>query len=183
MFSALVIGMVAMPSAAFADHVEITVTHVAGSDVPGCYDLDGGCHTPLVATVDVGGKVIFSNTDSVAHAFASGTPRSGGPSGLFDSGLLLPGQAFEWTPTEVGEVSYFCIIHPWAIDTIIVLEAGATIDDEDDDAMEEMVDDTPATSGCLIATAAYGSELAPQVQFLREIRDNTLLSTASGTSV
>jgi len=36
--------------------------------------------------------------------------------------------------------------------------------------------------GCLIATAAFGSELAPQVQFLREIRDNTVLSTASGTS-
>jgi len=36
--------------------------------------------------------------------------------------------------------------------------------------------------GCLIATATYGSELAPQVQFLREIRDNTILSTASGTS-
>ncbi|HXW03404.1 MAG TPA: CFI-box-CTERM domain-containing protein, partial [Nitrosarchaeum sp.] len=32
------------------------------------------------------------------------------------------------------------------------------------------------------ATATYGSELAPQVQFLREIRDNTVLSTASGTS-
>ncbi|MCH7966241.1 MAG: hypothetical protein IIB02_02305, partial [Thaumarchaeota archaeon] len=36
--------------------------------------------------------------------------------------------------------------------------------------------------GCLIATAAYGTELAPQVQFLREIRDNTLMSTASGTA-
>ncbi|MFB5645552.1 MAG: CFI-box-CTERM domain-containing protein [Nitrosopumilaceae archaeon] len=36
--------------------------------------------------------------------------------------------------------------------------------------------------GCLIATATYGSELAPQVQFLREIRDNTVLSTSSGTS-
>jgi len=29
--------------------------------------------------------------------------------------------------------------------------------------------------GCLIATAAFGSEMAPQIQFLREIRDNTVL--------
>lgn len=36
--------------------------------------------------------------------------------------------------------------------------------------------------GCLIATATYGSELAPQVQQLRELRDNTLLSTKSGTT-
>ena len=35
--------------------------------------------------------------------------------------------------------------------------------------------------GCLIATAAFGSELSPQVQFLREIRDNTVLQTESGT--
>ena len=35
--------------------------------------------------------------------------------------------------------------------------------------------------GCLIATASYGSELAPQVQLLREIRDNTVLQTESGT--
>ena len=36
--------------------------------------------------------------------------------------------------------------------------------------------------GCLIATATFGSELAPQVQFLREIRDNTVLQTQSGTA-
>ena len=36
--------------------------------------------------------------------------------------------------------------------------------------------------GCLIATAAYGSELSPQVQLLREIRDNQLMNTESGTA-
>jgi len=36
--------------------------------------------------------------------------------------------------------------------------------------------------GCLIATAAFGSELSPQVQFLREIRDNTVLQTESGSA-
>jgi hypothetical protein len=36
--------------------------------------------------------------------------------------------------------------------------------------------------GCLIATAAYGTELAPQVQFLREIRDNTVMTTSSGAA-
>jgi len=34
--------------------------------------------------------------------------------------------------------------------------------------------------GCLIATATYGSEMAPQVQLLREIRDNQLMNTDSG---
>jgi len=38
------------------------------------------------------------------------------------------------------------------------------------------------TGGCLIATATYGSEMAPQVQLLREIRDNQLMNTAPGMS-
>jgi hypothetical protein len=40
----------------------------------------------------------------------------------------------------------------------------------------------PKGGGCLIATATFGSEIAPQVQFLRELRDNTVLQTESGTS-
>jgi len=36
--------------------------------------------------------------------------------------------------------------------------------------------------GCLIATATFGSELAPQVQQLRELRDNSLLQTESGNT-
>ena len=37
-------------------------------------------------------------------------------------------------------------------------------------------------SGCLIATAAFGSELTPQVPYLRNFRDNCILSTASGSA-
>ena len=35
--------------------------------------------------------------------------------------------------------------------------------------------------GCLIATSTFGSEMTPQVQQLRELRDNTVLQTESGS--
>ena len=48
--------------------------------------------------------------------------------------------------------------------------------------LEDKVPVMDETGGCLIATATYGSEMAPQVQFLREIRDNQLMKTESGAS-
>jgi len=44
------------------------------------------------------------------------------------------------------------------------------------------VRDNQGSGGCLIATAAYGSEMSQQVQILRELRDNTVLGTDSGLS-
>jgi hypothetical protein len=46
-----------------------------------------------------------------------------------------------------------------------------------------VIDESPSEGGgCLIATATYGTELAPQVQQLREIRDQKLMKTESGQS-
>ena len=64
--------------------------------------------------------------------------------------------------------------------------ASETTEPDISDLLEEAEIKTtePETTGggCLIATAAFGSELAPQVQQLRELRDNTVLQTESGTS-
>jgi len=54
-------------------------------------------------------------------------------------------------------------------------DTGAPIDVKE-------VAETKEGGGCLIATATFGSELTPQVQFLREIRDNTVLQTESGSA-
>ena len=54
--------------------------------------------------------------------------------------------------------------------------------DSDEESFSETLQNEEEGGGCLIATAAFGSEMAPQVQFLREIRDNTVMNTQSGTA-
>lgn len=56
------------------------------------------------------------------------------------------------------------------------------MDPEPTMSLEDIQLQTPTGEGggCLIATATFGSELSPQVQLLREIRDNIVLQTKSG---
>jgi len=53
---------------------------------------------------------------------------------------------------------------------------------EKEDSLLTKENDNYEGGGCLIATATYDSEMAPQVQLLREIRDNQLMRTTSGIS-
>ena len=59
-----------------------------------------------------------------------------------------------------------------------------SVDEEPEFILDEepVMEESKSGGGCLIATATFGSEMAPQVQFLREIRDNTVLQTESGVS-
>ncbi|MCV0393439.1 MAG: PEFG-CTERM sorting domain-containing protein [Nitrosopumilus sp.] len=141
---AIAAGMVTMTPAAFADHSEVTITPAAGSGAPGCEDTADGCYIPSTATVDVGGKVIMSNTDTAAHTFTAGTAEDG-PSGEFDTGLLMAANSFEYTPETVGEIPYFCMVHPWMKGLIIVQEVGAEEDDHGDDDMMHMEGAASAT--------------------------------------
>ncbi len=128
---AIVAGLVAITPAAFADHSEVTVIPASGSGAPGCEETAEGCYIPKEATVDVGGKVIFSNTDTAAHTFTSGAATDETPGEVFNSSLVMAGSSYEWTPTTVGEVPYFCMVHPWMVGLIVVQEAGTEDDGEE----------------------------------------------------
>ena len=147
---AIVAGLVALTPAAFADHSEVTITPAPGSGAPGCELTAEGCYIPKEATVDVGGKVIFSNTDTAAHTFTAGTAADG-PSGVFDTSLVIAGSSYEWTPTTVGEFPYYCMVHPWMEGLIVVQEAGAEHDDDmmDDNTTDDDMHDVASANGML----------------------------------
>ena len=78
---------------AFADDSEVTIGAVEESGFSQECVADG-CYEPSIATVDVGGKVIMTNTDTTGvHTFTSGTIDgfAQNPSGEFDSGILASG--------------------------------------------------------------------------------------------
>ena len=204
----IAVGIISMSPASFADHSEVTITPISGSgSSSGCELTEEGCYNPSIATVDVGGVVTFSNTDSVSHTFSSGVPSDDVIGTEFNSGMLAPGDSAEWIPENIGEFSYFDMIHPWMQGTIIVqeeaeethteiveevveepvvveevVEEPVVVEEEVEEPVVATQESEEEGGGCLIATAAYGSELAPQVQMLREIRDNQLMNTESGTT-
>jgi len=62
------------------------------------------------------------------------------------------------------------------------IDSFTTVSETTNVELSEQSEQMDEGGGCLIATATFGSELAPQVQQLRELRDNTILSTQSGVT-
>ena len=117
-------------------------------------------------------KVTFNVTiDGAQHRY-SVQPGQGFEVWL-DEGKVFTVSAVERVPSRIG---FYVLDH---------------LEDEYGNPVEgQLAADSPHTVrakyrlsfGCLIATAAYGSELSPQVQYLREFRDNLVMHTFAGSS-
>ena len=118
-----VVSLIAIAPSAFAAHHEVTITNAPGSSTPGCEDTDS-CFIPSTATVEVGAIVTWDNTDTAAHTATAGSATDG-PSGVWDSSLIMAGGSYSYTADTAGTFDYFCMVHPWMSGTLIVEAAGA----------------------------------------------------------
>ena len=148
-----VVSMIAIAPSAFADHHEVTITNAPGSSTPGCEETDS-CFVPSTATVDVGAIVTWDNTDTAAHTASAGNPTDG-PSGVWDSSLIMAGASFSYTTDTVGSFDYFCMVHPWMAGTLIVEEAGAA-----DAAAEAAAAEAAAAAAIAALEAEQAAEAA-----------------------
>ena len=98
-----------------------SIEPVSGSGAPGCEETLQGCYTPKELIIHVGDIVKFTNTDTASHTFTSGTPE-GGTSGIFDSGLTTGGGGVSYSPDAVGDIPYWCVVHPWMVGVIKVVD-------------------------------------------------------------
>jgi len=95
-------------------HVEIPV----GTAVPGCEETNS-CFTPADVTINAGDTVHWMNVDTAAHTVTGGSPADG-PSGIFDSSLVMADAVYAFTFDDTGSYDYFCMVHPWMTGTVTV---------------------------------------------------------------
>ena len=125
-------------------------------------------------------------------AYAEWTPENVGEFPYFDmihpwmQGTIIVQEAGDKTHSEMETHTE----EPAVVEEVVEEPAAVEEVVEEPAIVEEVVEEPAAApqesseegGGCLIATATYGSELAPQVQMLREIRDNQLMNTESGSA-
>ena len=97
-------------------------THIVetamGSGAPGC-ETSNACYLPQDITISTGDTVQWDNVDTAAHTVTGGSPADG-PSGVFDSSLLMAGLDYSFTFNDAGNYDYFCMVHPWMVGSVTV---------------------------------------------------------------
>ena len=96
----------------------VSVEIPKGTSSPGC-ETSNACFSPASLTINAGDTVEWTNGDTAAHTVTSGSPANG-PSGVFDSSLIMGSASFENTFDEAGSYDYFCMVHPWMVGNIQV---------------------------------------------------------------
>jgi len=103
--------------------------------------------------------------------------------------VIAKGRDLEWIFDKETGVSFSNSIMTFGekdenhlIDTNIIQPKNTVITEEKIPVPTQETSKEAPSGGCLIATAAFGSEISPQVQQLRELRDNYLMKTESGSS-
>jgi len=96
----------------------VSVDMPSGTSVPGCEETNE-CFIPYEVTINVGDSVEWTNSDTAAHTVTGGSPADG-PSGVFDSSLVLGGAQYAFTFEEAGNYDYFCMVHPWMVGNVQV---------------------------------------------------------------
>jgi plastocyanin len=95
---------------------EMTVSMSKGSQAPDNPEF----YVPAEVTVKAGETITWENEDTAIHTATSGENAT--PDGKFDTSLVSPGQSSkpQTMPSEPGEYSYFCTLHPWMTGTVTV---------------------------------------------------------------
>src|SRR3989338_371213 len=96
-FLAVIAGVITTP--AFADHMTVEVTPVAGSVTSeDCASTPEGCLNPTEVTIDVGGTVTWINTDIQPHTATNGADLTSDDVGMiFDSSIMSKDQKYSKT--------------------------------------------------------------------------------------
>ena len=112
-------AMAEAEAAAAAAGPETHIVETAiGSGAPGC-ETSNACYLPQDITINAGDTVTWDNIDNAAHTVTGGSPANG-PSGVFDSSLLMAQGVFSHTFDDAGYYDYFCMVHPWMIGSVTV---------------------------------------------------------------
>lgn len=82
--------------------------------------LESPFYAPNTVRASVGEKIIFDNVDGNHHTVTSIKSGTIEHDGMFDSGLLSPGEKYELTINEKGTYDYYCSLHTGMQGTVIV---------------------------------------------------------------